>query len=173
MPKIIINNILLFMGLVLAQAVVFNNLVLFNCAIALVFVYMIVELPVTVGTNAMMAIAFALGLSVDIFQDTPGLNAMVCTIVAFIRRPIFHLYVPRDEDFSGRRLGIKTMGTAAYLKYMSTIVLIYCILYFTIEALSYMDIVRLCMRILASTVFTFVVLYAIDSLTIRHSEKRL
>ena len=174
MPKEIFSNILLFIALVIAQAVIFNNLILFNVAIAFVFIYLIIGLPVTTSTNAVMITGFLLGLSVDIFQDTPGLNAMSCTLLSFIRRPIFHLYVPSDEDLSGRRISISSIGTPAYLKYMLTMALIYCIMVFTIESFSFFSIERFTTRILASTVFTFIVLYSIDSLTTRRrSEKRL
>ena len=173
MPAKIINNILLFIALVLAQAVIFNNLVLFNSAVALVFVYMIVRLSITMSTNAVMAVSFLLGLSVDIFQDTPGLNAMACTVTSFVRRPIFHMYVPRDEDFSGKNLSIASMGAPVFFKYTITMVLLYCVLYFGIESFGYFDILRLVVRIVASTLFTFIVIYSIDSLTTRRSEKRL
>lgn len=173
MSKSIISYILLFIVLVAAQAVIFNNLVLFNSAVALVFLFMLVEMPVSVSVNAMMIVGFLLGLSVDIFQDTPGLNAMACTIMSFIRKPIFHLYVPRDEDLSDRRLSIKTLGLAVYLKYMLTFVVLYCAIYFSLEAFSYFDFQRLAMRVLFSSLFTFVVLYAIDSLTNGRSAKRL
>lgn len=173
MSKLIINNIILFIALVVAQSVIFNNLVLFNSAVALVFLFMIIQLPVTVSTNATMTTAFLLGLSVDIFQDTPGLNAMACTLITFMRRPIFHLYVPRDEDLSGKRVCINTLGTDAYLKYMLTIVVLYCSIYFALEAINYRDIQRLLIRIAASSVFTFIVIYAIDSLTVTRREKRL
>lgn len=174
MPKEIFINILLFVALVLAQVIVFNNLVLFNVAIAFVFIYLIVGLPITTSTNAVMFTGFLLGLSVDIFQDTPGLNAMACTIIAFIRRPIFHLYAPSDDDLSGRRINIASVGAPTYLKYMFTLTLIYTIIVFTLETLNFFSIERLLIRILASTALTFIVLYSIDSLTTRRrSEKRL
>lgn len=159
------------MVLIIVQAVFFNNLILFNSAIALVTVYFIIQLPITISTNWMMTIGFALGLSVDIFQDTAGLCALTCTLTAFVRRGVFHLYAPRDEDFAGRKLSIVSMGVATYLKYALTMVVIYCTLYFAIESLTYMDIGRLATRILASSVFTFIVIYAFDALTVR--EKRL
>ena len=169
MPKEILINILQFILLVIGQAIIFNNLVLFNVAIAFVFIYLIIELPITTSTNAVMLTGFLLGLSVDIFQDTPGLNAMACTIIAFIRRPIFHLYVPSDEDLSGRRITIRSIGVPTYLKYMLTMSLIYCIAVFSIEAFTFFYIERLLTRILASTIFTFIVLYSIDSLTTRRT----
>ena len=173
MSESVINHILLFIVLVAAQAVVFNNLILFNSAVALVFLFMLVEMPATLSVNVTMIVGFMLGLAIDIFQDTPGLNAMTCTITAFIRKPIFHLYVPRDEDLTDRRLSIRTLGKAVYLKYMLTFVIIYCAIYFSIEAFSYFDIRRLGLRIALSSLYTFVVLYAIDSLTNGRSAKRL
>ena len=158
------------MLLVIAQAVIFNNLVLFNVALAFVFIYLIIGMPITTSTNVVMLTGFFLGLCVDIFQDTPGLNAMACTLIAFIRRPIFHLYVPSDEDLSGRRITIRSIDTPTYLKYMLTMTLIYCITVFLIEAFSFFSIERLVTRILASTIFTFIVLYAIDSLTTRRTK---
>ena len=173
MPKIVFNYILSFIALVLAQSIVFNNLILFNSAVALVFVYFIITLPITLSTNIVVSLSFVLGLSVDVFQDTPGLNAMTCTVAGFIRRPIFHLYVPRDEDFAGRRLGIATIGTAAFLKYMLTLVLLYCTLYFSIESLNFAALGQLCLRISASTLYTFIIIYAVESITLTKREKRL
>lgn len=173
MQKTLINTLALFILLVILQVVIFNNLVLFNSAIALVFLYLLVEMPIAISTNTMLFVGFLLGITIDIFQDTPGLNSMCCTIVAFARRPIFHLYVPRDEDVSERRLCIRTLGAPTYLKYMVTLVLIYCTLYFSIETFGFFDFGRLITRIIASTLFTFVVLYAMDSLTTGRREKRL
>ena len=173
MPKILFNNILLFVALVVAQAVIFNNLILFNCGVALIFIYFIIEMPITLGINTLLTLSFLLGLSVDVFQDTPGLNAFVCTVIAFIKRPIFYFYVPRDEDLAGKRICINTAGREAYLKYMGTMTMIYCFLYFVVESINYYDPGRIFLRIIVSALFTFIVLYAIDSLTLTRREKRL
>ena len=87
MSKTILNFILLFLLLIPAQAVIFNNLILFNVAIPLVFIYLIIRLPMTVSVNAALTIGFITGLSVDIFSDTVGVNAMACTLLAFVLAP--------------------------------------------------------------------------------------
>ena len=173
MTKSFINNIFLFVILVLTQAIVFNNLILFNTAVAFVFLYFIIVQPISININALLTMSFLLGLSVDIFQDTPGLNALCCTIAAILRRPIFHLFVPRDEDGSNRLLKIKTLGLGIYLKYVLTFVIVYCVLYFFIEAINYTDMNRLFTRMFGTIAFTFLVIYAIDSLTLTPREKRL
>lgn len=157
----------------LAQAVVFNNLVLFNCAMPFVFIYVIISLPVTTSTNLSTLIGFLTGLCADAFADTYGLNALCCTILAFIRKPVFHLYIPRDEDLAEQCPGMKSMGTVNYLKYAGTMVLIYCIMVFVIESFGFFNIWRMAVRILASSVYTLVVIYAIDSLSLTRREKKL
>lgn len=172
MPKRILNYILLFFALVIVQVIIFNNLILFNCALALVFLYYIIILPVSLTTNQVMTLSFLLGFSIDIFQDTPGLNAMACTLIGFMRRPIFYLYNPRDEEFGTKKLGLNTLGVVPFLKYLLTIVILYTIILFTIEAVSYFDVNRLLLRIGGTSAFTFIIILALDSLTLKHSEKR-
>lgn len=172
MPRIF-NNILLFVGLVIAQAVIFNNLVLFNSAVALVFIYFIIRLPVTMSINWLLTVGFFTGLSVDIFQDTLGLNALACTLLAALKKPVFYLYVPSDEDLAGKRIGIATVGSGTYLKYLLTMVVIYCVLVFTIESINYNNYKRILIRIGASALLTFIILYAFESLTLTRNEKKL
>lgn len=91
MSKTIINALILLLVLVLAQAVIFNNLAIFGVALPIVFIYVLISLPVVTGTNLVLTIGFLSGLAVDIFSDTPGLNSLACTIMAFVRRPVLHL----------------------------------------------------------------------------------
>ncbi len=51
MTKSIVQFSLLFVILVLAQAIVFNNICLFNVAVPFVFIYFIISLPITLSTN--------------------------------------------------------------------------------------------------------------------------
>lgn len=165
MTKTVLTFILLFIVLITAQALIFNNLILFNVSLPLVFVYIIISLPVTLSTNWAVTIGFLTGLTVDIFSDTPGMNALACTLLAFVRKPVYHLYMSFDDDMSGMRLSVATMGPAVFFKYMSTMVLIYCMTVFTIEAFQFFNMRLLILRTVCSTVFTVIIIYAIDSLS--------
>lgn len=167
MTRTVLAFIFLFVVLIPAQALIFNNLILFNVALPLVFVYLIISLPVTLSTNWSLTIGFVTGLAVDVFSDTPGMNALACTILAFVRKPVYHLYMSYDDDLSGMRPSIATMGAAAYFKYMLTMVFIYCLSVFSIEAFQFFNLRLLLLRTLCSTIFTFIIIYAIDSLSLR------
>lgn len=174
MNKTTIYLLLMSVVLLLAQAVVFNNLVLFNCAVPFVFIYVILSLPITLSTNWSVTAGFVIGLVADAFADTYGINSVSCTILAFIRKPVFHLYVQRDEDLGGQCPSMRSMGVPVYLKYAGTMVLIYCAMACTIEAFGLFHIWRLLLRIAASSVYTLLIVYAIDSLSLSSKhEKRL
>lgn len=167
MTKSAIKFALAFLLLVPAQAVIFNHLVLFSVAVPIVFICLIIKLPITVGTNLSVLAGFLAGFFVDVFCDTPGVNALCCTVLAFARKPIFHLYVSMDDDLAGRSPSTRSMGYSAFMKYMSTMVLVYCGMLFIVEAFQFFNFRLLILRIAASSVYTFVLLYAIDCLTVR------
>jgi len=173
MNKTALSLLLLFAVLVPAQAVFFNNLVLFNVAVPLVFIYLIITLPVTYNPSIAMTIGFLTGLSVDILSDTPGVNTLSCTILTFVRRPVFKLYISSDNDLADQRPSIKTMGTATFLKYALTMAVIYCAMVFSIEAMQIFNIRLYLLRVGCSSLFTFIIIYAIACLTRSSREKRL
>lgn len=159
--------------LVLAQAIVFNHICIFNVAMPFVFIYIILRLPVTLSQNWALTIAFAMGLAVDILSDTQGMNALSCTTLAGLRRSILRLYIQREEEITYPQPCIRSLGMAVYLKYAVTMALIYCTMIFAIEAFTFFDVVRLVLRIVCSTALTTLLLLCIDSLTLRRNEKRL
>ena len=167
MTKAALRYALLFLLLIPAQAIVFNHMILFNVAVPLAFLYLIISLPVTLGTNKSTMFGFLAGLALDIFCDTPGVNALCCTILAFARKPVFHLYVSMDDDLASRSPSSQSMGLGAYLKYMLTMVALYCLMMFTIEAFQFFNFRLLILRTIASTAYTFIVLYAFDSIASR------
>lgn len=168
--KTAISIALAFILLVPAQAVIFNHLGLFNVALPIVFIYIIIMLPVTLGTNWSMTIGFLAGLAVDMFCDTSGVNTLACTILAFVRKPVFHLYMSTDDDLAGRSPSARSMGHAAFMKYLITMVLIYCSMVFTVEAFQFFNFRLLILRIVASSVYSFILLYALDCVVTRRRE---
>ena len=76
MTKIIIKFAISFVIIVLLQVTVFNHLVLFGVAVPMVFICWLLRLPVTLNVNWVLTCGFVLGLTVDIFSDTLGMNAL-------------------------------------------------------------------------------------------------
>ena len=74
-----------FFLFLLAQVLLFKNVVLFHTAFCFLYVVYLLTFPVETNPLLMMIIAFALGLSVDIFYDSMGLHAMASVFMVFVR----------------------------------------------------------------------------------------
>lgn len=174
MAKSVFFLVILSLVLLLTQVVIWNHICLFNVAVPLVYIYLIMKLPVSLHVNWVLTVGFFSGLFVDIFADTYGMNALSMTVMSVLRRPVMHLYLPRDTTFAEDALpSIKLFGLGVFVKYSLTLTLIFCILLFVIEAFTFMQIGLLLLRIVFSTVLTFVLILAIESIFTGKSEKRL
>nr|MBD5376507.1 rod shape-determining protein MreD [Bacteroides sp.] len=173
MTKNFIQLAVLTLALVLAQGIVFNHICLFNVAVPVVFVYALFKLPITLSVNWVLTFGFLLGLTVDMFSDTYGMNALACTITAMLRRPVLRLYMPRGDEPADPIPSIRSIGQSVYLKYLLTMTLIYCILIFTIETFTFFNFWRLILRIIFSTILSLAVMLGVDCLFSSGREKRL
>lgn len=173
MAKEILMFMIMFVVLVLIQVLICNHIVLFNLAIPMVFIYFIIRLPLSLSSNWLLTLAFLLGLSVDIFSDTPGLNALACTLLAGIKRPVFFAYVPRDDKTKEAEPNLATLGWIPYSKYLLTMTGTYCLLALGIEYFDFANVKSIVIMAVASTAITFLLLLAIDCIIVTGREKRL
>ena len=172
MSKTVIQFIVLFLALALLQLVC-NKIVLFNIAMPVVFIYLILRLPVNLHGGWVLTIAFFSGLMMDIFSNTPGMNALACTIMAAVRRPVFNLFVSRENDMNIPIPSVDSMGVSDYFKYMATLVTLYCALIFLIQAFTLHNILLTLARIAGSSVLSIIIFFGLDSLVSTRREKRL
>lgn len=170
MTKFAIKYLLSFLIAIPAQAIIFNHLILFDVAVPEVFIGLIILLPVTLGTNLSTLLGFLAGLILDIFCDTPGVNTLCCTVLAFIRKPVFHLYVSMDDDLASRVPSSRSMGHAAFMKYLVSMCFLFCFMLFTVEAFQFFNFKLWIFRVTASAAYTFILLYAMDCLKLRSRE---
>lgn len=173
MTKISLQLLLLTLILILAQVIVLNHVCLWGVAVPMAFIYVILRLPLTLNVNYVLTFSFLLGLIVDIFSDTQGMNALCCTVAAAVRKPVLRLYVVREDELGDLMPSMRSLGAAAYIKYAVTMSLIYCTLIFVIESFSMFNFLMFVARILFSTLLTTLLLICIDCITVNPSEKRL
>lgn len=164
MTKDFFSYLFLFVFLVLLQALLMNHIVLFNSAVCFVFIYFLIKLPVNLSANLLLTLGFLIGLSVDMLSDTPGLNALACTILAVLKRPFFFAYEQHDDQKRNVSPSLGSMGFFNYCKYLFTLSAFYCFFTIFVEFINFSDVVEILIKAGASTLFTFLVILAIDSL---------
>ncbi len=157
----LLNRIAWFVGLVLVQVLILNNICLFGLATPFVYVYLLLTLDRDIDRNALMALAFLLGLAVDIFSNTPGVNAGASVLVAFMRPGLLRLFSPRDE-YENFEPGIYTLGIWGFVRYAVATTLLHHTALYALEAFSFANMGYLSLRILCSTLLTVLLVMAIE-----------
>lgn len=152
-----------FVGLVLLQVLILNNVHIAGYATPFLYIYLILKFESDTPRNALMLWAFFLGLAVDIFSDTPGMNASAAVLLAFLRPTFLRLFVPRDM-FECFVPSIRTMGISPFLKYLVVSVFVHHAVLLTIEFFSLAHVGTLLLRIVASTLLTVSCIMAVEGI---------
>ena len=150
-----------FVGLVLLQALLLNKICLFGLATPFVYIYFLLILDRDTDVNVLMLMAFLLGLSVDVFSNTPGVNAGASVLVAFMRARLLRLFSPRDE-FDNFEPGIYTLGIWGFVRYAAVVVLLHHAALYLFEYFSFAHFGGLLLRVVCSALLTMMLLLALE-----------
>ncbi len=152
-----------FVGLVLLQVLILNNIHIAGIATPFLYICFILKFPSGISRNELMLWGFCFGLMIDLFSDTPGMNAASTVLLAFLRPSILRLYMPRDT-LESIVPSFKTMGISPFLKYVTTGALVHAIALLMIEFFSFSSIWLLLLRIVACTFLTVVCIVALEGI---------
>lgn len=158
----VIRQVFTFVILCIVQVLVLNHVNLFGCATPLLYIYFIMSFRRDYPKWGIMLWSFCLGLSVDIFSNTPGVAASSATFLGFVQPFIFSLFVQRDSP-DDMRPGIRTLGMARYVYFTLICVLVFNLLFFTLEAFSFFNWLQWLRNIGGSTVLTALLILAFES----------
>ena len=162
MSKTFLQFSLIFVLMVLVQSVIFNRLVLFSVAVAYIFIYFIVKLPMNLSGSKVIALSFLIGLCLDIFSDTPGMNSLASTCLGASRHTILRLYVPREDDVVHRIPSIASLGWGVFSKYVLTMSLLYSLLFTLIDWFAFFHPLVMAERVVGSTLLTSAIILVVD-----------
>ncbi len=162
-PGIIFSFILYL----LLQVTLVRNVVLFDTAFCYVYVAFILLLPFDIGRVLLMTLAFLCGLLVDIFYDSLGMHASACVLIAFIRPFWTKTVPPRGGYEMGMRPTIKIMGFSWFITYTLPLIFIHHLVLFFVEVGGMQLFGFTLMKVISSTILTFLVMVIIQYLFYR------
>jgi rod shape-determining protein MreD len=158
----IINRVIMFVVQLLVQVLILNRVWIFNVATPLLYVYFVISFPRNSAKGEVLAWSFALGLMVDLFSNTPGMASGTMTLVALLQPYLLELYVPRDSA-ENLEVTSATLGRSKFLTFSTILTLLYCLVFFILEAFNFFEWQLWLLRAVCSTVLTMVLMLAIDS----------
>lgn len=147
-----------FILIVLIQGLVVNNIQLSEYINPLIYPVMILMLPFELNVLVSLLVAFALGISVDAFSNTFGLNASASLIIGYLRPTILNLIKPRDGYDPVLLPSIHDMGKLWFLTYATVLLFIHHLWFFLIEFLRFDQILHILLKTVASTALSLLLI---------------
>ncbi len=153
-----------FVILAFIQVLIFSQIHLFGYATAHIYLIFLLKLPRFTSRNEQMLWAFLFGLVVDIFGNTPGINACAATAMAFARGYILESFTQKGvaDNFVP---GIHTINVAGYIMYATLCLLLFYTVLFLLELFTIHYPLTLLASIAASTLLTLLFTLVIECFT--------
>jgi cell shape-determining protein MreD len=166
----VIRNILRFITLVLVQVLIIKNIELGRFINPFIYVLFLIILPFETPKWALLFIAFALGITIDMFYDTAGLHAAACVFMAYIRPGVLKLFSPRDGYESGTQPTVQYLGVPWFLSYAGILVVSHHIILFYLEIFRFSEFFSTLLRAIISSIVTIILIVVIQYLFNRKKE---
>ncbi len=155
------RQIVYFVIFVLGQLPLLYDWVLFNYAFVFIYIAFLLFLPLNLSRFWQLAIAFGVGLFIDIFSNTPGLHAMVSLLTIFIRPYWLNIVVDNVEELE--EVNLEEVNLLTFLGYVFPLLFFHLSLLFIIENEGVKWFKDLSSKIFASTLFSLFVIWLLSA----------
>ncbi len=156
MIKDLIKYATMFIVLVFVQVLILNNIQLSGYLNPFLYILFILLLPFHTPVYLQLFLGFLLGLTIDIFSNTPGIHSSATVFLAFLRPYVVGLISGRDSQDIGFSPRISTLGFSWFLKYTIILVLCHHVFLFYVEAFTLSGTFYTLLRSLLSSVLSII-----------------
>ena len=172
MNRVTLFKILTFFAYVLAQVLFFNKVVLFNNAFCFIYIGFLLTFPLELAIIPAMLIGFATGLSVDMFTDTLGLHASASVALMFARPSVLRALTPHGGYPNNASPRPTTMGLTWFGSYALILIFAHHFILFFVEYGGFDLFWRTLIKVISSTIFTFVMITVVQYLFAQKVDRR-
>ncbi len=158
MNKLVTNNIIWFVLLVLSQGLILRN---FSEGVGgpfyfHVFLYPLFLFRFPIGTPRyiQLIVAFFLGMSIDFFYDSPGVHAATSVFTMYVRPLVLNAFEPREGYNINISPTISQYGVGWISRYTGTLLLIHLFIFFSIDAFTFYYITDILLKTASSFVIS-------------------
>lgn len=160
------------MVLVFMQVFLLKNVTFYNLATPYFYILFILLLPFEVPNILLFALAFAMGLTIDTFYDTPGLHASACVVLALVRVLFISITVQKDGFDNEPEPTLSIMGFRWFFTYTVVLTLVHHFFLLNLEVFSFTEIEYTLSRVVLSSLFTVFLILISGLLFFRRKERK-
>lgn len=157
--KSILSDLLLIAFLVALQIVVLNRITLMGKYTPVLYPVFVMFYPFFRNKYVLLLMSFVLGLAIDAFLGTWGINAFATTLIAYFRTVIFRTSTETSTDF----FSFQSLQWSQFLFFIFSSILIHQFAVQFLEYFKFSRILEILLNIFASSLisFVFILMYAL------------
>lgn len=159
-----LNRLAWCVGLVLLQVLILNHIHIAGYATPFLYIYVILKFPSDVSRNALLLWGFFLGLAVDMFSNTAGMNAIATVLLAFMQPLLLRFFTLRDNLEVFKPSG-QTMGRGPFLRYLISGIFIHHMALVGIEYFSIFSVKDMLLRVVLSALLTLICIKGLEAIS--------
>lgn len=157
----VFRQAILFVLYAAIQVFFAKNVELFGLAFCFLYINFILTLPLYTDKLVLLISSFALGFIVDNFYDTLGIHSAACVLIAFLRPYVIDLLSSKNELYE---LSVRGSNLVWFGTYTLILTLIHHSVLFFLEQFNFQLVLYTLTKIIASTLFTVLVVLIIQYL---------
>lgn len=157
MNDVIVSNSLRFLGLFFVQVLILINVDI-NTTYVNLYIYplIILLLPVRIQKVLLLVIAFILGIGIDMFYDTTGVNAAAAVFTAYFRSNVLDAIKPKGGYEQNHVPTKHQFGISWFLRYAGILFFIHLFAVFFLETLSFSNFGSLLLKTVLSYLLSMI-----------------
>ncbi len=150
-----INIAFLFIGLILLQVIVLNNINFLGYINPLYYIWFIFLYPIRKDDASVLVLSFLLGLIIDMFADSGGINAAATLFIAFIRIPVLQSVLGKRELDYGA-INIFKLPFSKLLAYVVILTTVHHFVVFSMEYFKWSKFGTILLNTVLTSIFTII-----------------
>lgn len=159
----------LFLSLLFLQVFVFNNILFLGYINPYLYIAFVIFYPLKKERYLFLFLSFLLGISIDFFSDSGGINAFSLLFIAYIRLFLVRIIFKKTEqDYLLFNLNQEPFGKV--FNYVIILILVHHFILFSLANFSTQNFLSVLTNTLYSSIFTSI-LFFIGTFIIRRNNK--
>ncbi|HMN33636.1 MAG TPA: hypothetical protein PKA54_09695 [Chitinophagaceae bacterium] len=163
-----IRFILYFIFIMAFQVFILNNIVIKSALtlgdlpifIPLIYPFIILILPVNTNHVLVMLISFFVGLTMDMFSNTPGMHAATCVLLGYMRPYLLNLFFQQNiKDLGDTVPTLYRMGFKYFLLYNLFALLVHHFFFYLLQIWSITNLILIIFKTLVSLFLSIILIF--------------
>lgn len=168
--NLIARNSIRFVVIILLQTLVFNQIEIGFGIHLMVQPLFIMLLPFETSVFTLMTLGFTLGLIIDVFSNTYGLNASSLLLMSYLRPIIFKFYGPKEGYDPLKEPSIFDMGGRWFLLVFGVLILLHHFWFFFIEIFRLDQFLLILQKTILSVIISYLLCIILQTFLIKKSK---